>query len=102
MEVATPGVTNGLAAATVQAPVADPNVVVQYLTDVLRVTLGATKRDLEASGSLLSKAKYSETVQKCTRFVSESQVALYVQQDIFSAAEESNGTETDEVTGNKA
>ncbi|KAF3401369.1 Dynein heavy chain, cytoplasmic [Talaromyces pinophilus] len=97
MEVAAPGVpTNGLAAATAPVAVADPNAVVRYLTDVLQVTLGASKRDLEATGSLLSKAKYSETVQKCTRFASESQVALYVQQDIFSA-EEPNGTESDEV-----
>lgn len=96
MEVAAPGVpTNGLAAATAPVAVADPNAVVRYLTDVLQVTLGASKRDLEATGSLLSKAKYSETVQKCTRFASESQVALYVQQDIFSA-EEPNGTESDE------
>ncbi|EED23281.1 dynein heavy chain [Talaromyces stipitatus ATCC 10500] len=96
MEVAAPGVpTNGLAAATTPVAVADPNVVVRYLTDVLQVTLGASKRDLEAPGSLLSKAKYSETVQKCTRFASESQVALYVQQDIFSA-EEPNGTENDD------
>ncbi|OKL56213.1 Dynein heavy chain, cytoplasmic [Talaromyces atroroseus] len=100
MEVAaTPGVTNGLAA-TAQVSAADPNVVVQYLTDVLQVTLGATKRDLEAIGSLLSQAKYSETVQKCTRFASESQVALYVQQDIFSA-ETPNGTESDDVAENR-
>ncbi|KAF4967422.1 hypothetical protein F66182_17921, partial [Fusarium sp. NRRL 66182] len=97
MEVAAPGVaTNGLAAATAPVAVADPYAVVRYLTDVLQVTLGASKRDLEAAGSLLSKAKYSETVQKCTRFASESQVALYVQQDIFSA-EQPNGTESDEV-----
>jgi dynein heavy chain 1 len=97
MEVAAPGVpTNGLAAATAPAvAVADPYAVVRYLTDVLQVTLGASKRDLETTGSLLSKAKYSETVQKCTRFASESQVALYVQQDIFSA-EEPNGAESDE------
>lgn len=96
MEVAAPGVpTNGLTAATAPVAVADPNAVVRYLTDVLQVTLGASKRDLESTGSLLSKAKYSETVQKCTRFASESQVALYVQQDIFSA-EEPNGTESDE------
>lgn len=97
MEVATPGVTtNGLGAAATQVvPAADPNAVVQYLTDVLQVTLGASKRDLEATGSLLSSAKYSETVQKCTRFASESQMALYVQQDIFGA-EEPNGTEKDD------
>lgn len=89
MEVASPGVPNGLAAPT-PVPVADANVVVQYLTEVLQVTLGASKRDLESTGSLLSKAKYSETVQRCTRFASDSQVALYVQQDLVGA-EEPNG-----------
>jgi dynein heavy chain 1 len=91
MEVASPGVPNGLPAPA-QVSVADPNVVVQYLTEVLQVTLGASKKDLESTGSLLSKAKYSETVQRCTRFASDSQMALYVQKDLV-AAEEPNGTE---------
>ncbi|CRG84277.1 Dynein heavy chain, cytoplasmic [Talaromyces islandicus] len=93
MEVATPGVPNGLAASA-QGPSVDPKVVVQYLTQVLQVTLGAAKEDLEGQGSLLSKAKYSETVQRCTRFASESQVALYVQQDIVGT-EEPNGTDNE-------
>lgn len=94
MEVASPGVPNGLAAPT-QAPLVDPNVVVQYLSEVLQVTLGASKEDLESTGSLLSKAKYSETVQRCTRFASDSQTALYVQKDLVSA-EEPNGTEDED------
>ncbi|KAJ9300682.1 hypothetical protein DTO271G3_1846 [Paecilomyces variotii] len=91
MEVASAGVTNGLAAPN-QVALADPAIIVRYLTDVLQVTLGASRTDLESAGSLLCKAKYSETVQRCTRFASESQVALYVQKDLV-AAEETNGTD---------
>ncbi|KAL1976030.1 hypothetical protein VTN31DRAFT_4422 [Thermomyces dupontii] len=92
MEVASLGVTENGLAAPAQMPSMDPNIVVQYVSEVLRVTLGASKRDLEGPGSLLSKAKYSETVQRCTRFASDALAALYVQQDIV-AAEESNGAE---------
>jgi dynein heavy chain 1 len=72
--------TNGLA--TGGFPTIDPNVVVEYLASVLEITLGANRKDLESAGSLLSKPRYSETVQRCTRFATESQVALYVQKDI--------------------
>ena len=68
----------------------DPNLVVHHLTDVLQITLGASRRDLEGPGSLLSKSKYADTVQRCARFASESQVAIYVQKDII-AADEPNG-----------
>ncbi|KAF9889413.1 hypothetical protein FE257_007314 [Aspergillus nanangensis] len=90
MEVASSG-SNGVAPGT-PATFVDSNTVVQYLVDVLQVTLGALKTDLEGPGSLLSKSKYSETVQRCTRFASESQVALYVQKDLV-ASEEPNGTD---------
>src|SRR4051794_29783698 len=89
MEVATPGVSNGVSAPETAAMV-DSGAVIQYLTEVLQVTLGAQKSELESAGSLLSESRYNETVQRCTRFASEAQVALYVQKDIV-AAEESNG-----------
>lgn len=97
MEVASLGVTENGLAAPAQMPSMDPNIVVQYVSEVLRVTLGASKRDLEGPGSLFSKAKYQETVQRCTRFASDALAALYVQQDII-AAEESNGTEDSDGT----
>ncbi|EAU37053.1 dynein heavy chain [Aspergillus terreus NIH2624] len=92
MEVASSGGSNGVAPAT-PTPFVDSSTVVQYLVDVLQVTLGALKTELEGPGSLLSKAKYSETVQRCTRFASESQVALYVQKDIVGTEE---GTQDDD------
>src|SRR5204863_7871455 len=91
MEVASPGVPNGLAPPS-PLPAADPSSVVQHLTEVLQSALGASKRDLESAGSLLSKAKYSDTIQRCTRFASESQVALYVQKDL-AGTEQANGME---------
>lgn len=64
-------------------PTIDPVLVVEHLAAVLEITLGATRRELQNIGSLLSKPRYSETVQKCTRFATESQVALYVQKDVI-------------------
>ncbi|KAJ5945842.1 hypothetical protein N7454_002681 [Penicillium verhagenii] len=93
MEVAAPGAPNGVSTPDTAAMV-DSGAVVQYLTDVLRVTLGALKSELESAGSLLSAARYTDTVQRCTRFASESQVALYVQKDIV-AAEETTGEAED-------
>lgn len=89
MEVASTGVPNGVSTPDT-ATLVDSGAVIQYLTEVLQVTLGALKSELETAGSLLSAARYNETVQRCTRFASETQVALYVQKDI-AAAEETNG-----------
>lgn len=63
-------------------PSVDPIAVLDHLVAVLQVTLGATRKDLEELGSLLSKPRYADTVSRCTRFATESQVALYVQKDI--------------------
>ena len=63
----------------------NPTVVVEHLTDLLQITLGASRKDLEAPGSLLSSSRHADTVQRCTRFASESQVALYVQKDVLKA-----------------
>ncbi len=91
MEVVSPG-ANGVPLSNPFTSI-DPNVVVHHLTDLLQITLGALRRDLEGPGSLLSKAKYADTVQRCARFASaESQLALYVQKDV-AAAYEPNGVE---------
>jgi dynein heavy chain 1 len=74
---------NGVA--TSAFPTIDPNLVVEHLAAVLEITLGASRKDLENVGSLLSKARFSETVQRCTRFATESQLALYVQKDVATA-----------------
>jgi dynein heavy chain 1 len=89
MEVLSPGATNGQVPSTLIATV-DPNLVVEYIIELLETTLGASIRDLEASGSLLSKAKKSDTIQRCARWASETQVVLYVQKDV-STTEQTNG-----------
>ncbi|ELR09608.1 Dynein heavy chain, cytoplasmic [Pseudogymnoascus destructans] len=66
----------------------DPTVVVEHLARLIEANLGATRRELESIGSLLSKSRYPETVQRCTRFATESQVALYVQKDIVGTEED--------------
>jgi dynein heavy chain 1 len=91
MEVATPG-ANGRSPSPNPTTTLDPSLVVDYLSDLLEITLGATSADLEANGSLLSKVKRNDTVQRCTRFASEaSQVVLYVQKDLVSPESGSNG-----------
>ena len=87
MEVASPGGqgVNGNTLITGVTPTIDPDSVVQHLVDLLEITLGASSADLEAKGSLLSETKRQDTVQRCTRFASEAQVALYVQKDVVSA-----------------
>ena len=62
-------------------PAINPTMVVEYLVATLQVTLGASKKDLEAHGSLFSKARYSDTLQRCTRFAAESQSVLYILKD---------------------
>lgn len=77
--VTTSPSTNGVG--TPAFPTIDPNIVVEYLAKVLEISLGASRKELESPGSLLSKSRYSETVQRCTRFATESQLALYVQKE---------------------
>ncbi|KAL9129037.1 MAG: hypothetical protein Q9217_002407 [Psora testacea] len=83
MEVASPGQgVNGHPPSSVTASTIDPAVVIRHLADLLEITLGASAEALGGRGSLLSDAKRQDTVQRCTRFASEAQVALYVQKDI--------------------
>lgn len=74
----------------------DPQTIVDYLTRLLSVNLGASQNDLEQSGSLLSSRRLQDTLQKCTRFAGDSHAALYVvkerQPEVFNL-EESNGAE---------
>lgn len=84
MEVVSPG-ANGHSSSSVLSTAIDPGLVVQHLVDLLEITLGASTEDLESYGSLLSEPKRHDTVQRCTRFASEPQVALYVLKDMVIA-----------------
>ena len=68
----------------------DSELLVQHLIALLEITLGASTADLEGKGSLLSDSKRGDTAQRCLRFASEAQVALYVQKDA-APAEVSHG-----------
>lgn len=96
MEVASPGVSNGLPPSN-PLPAADPSVVVHHLTEVLQGTLGAIRRDLESAGSLLCEGKLQDTLQRCGRFAAESQTALYAHKDI-AGTEETNGLDEESGT----
>lgn len=95
MEVLSPITPNGPTASDTSTS-ADPLVVLEHLSEVLQITLGAARRELEAVGSLLSKAKRADSLHRCARFASESQVALYAQKDII---EEENLNTLDLNTG---
>lgn len=88
----SPG-TNGVAATPFAA--IDPSRVVDHLAVLLEAALGATRTELEAPGSLLSKARYPDTLQRCTRFAVDTQVALYIQKDLVPTDRLENG-DTDE------
>lgn len=80
MEILSPSTPNGGAASHPPFS-ADPILVLEHIAALIQTTLGAARRELEAVGSLLSKAKHSETLSRCARFASESQLALYAQKD---------------------
>jgi dynein heavy chain 1 len=75
----SPG-ANGVA--TTPFAAVDPVRVVDHLSVVLGAALGATRTELEAPGSLLSETRYNDTLQRCTRFAVDAQVALYIQKDL--------------------
>ncbi len=80
MEVLSPSTPNGVAASNAP-PSTDPVLVLEHIAALIQTTLGAARKELEAVGSLLSKSKHSETLNRCARFATESQVALYAQKD---------------------
>src|SRR5271154_4475560 len=93
MEVLSPSTPNGLAASPNSAT-ADPLDVLEHIASLIQATLGAARRELEAVGSLLSKAKHSDAVNRCARFASENQVALYAQKDYIDD-KQTNGHDED-------
>ena len=92
MEIASPGANGGPVQSLPPQPGTgiDASVVVDHLIDLLGITLGASLSALESHGSLLSKSKRPDTIQRCQRFASEAQVVLYVQKDLVSI-EQTNG-----------
>ena len=85
MEVAPLGQgANGQIPSPAQSNIIEPEQLLKHLVGLLKITLEASLEDLEAKGSILSDARRTDTLQRCLRFASESQVALYVQKDILA------------------
>ena len=97
MEMLSPSTLNGVAA-SIPPSTADPLQVLEHIAALIQTTLGVARKELEAVGSLLSKTKHSETLSRCARFASESQVALYAQKDLI---EEKLANGHDERLGNR-
>lgn len=89
-----PSGTNGVASTPFAA--VDPVRVVDHLTVLLQAALGAIRTELEAPGSLLSTARYPDTLQRCTRFALDAQVSLYIQKDLAPSTESLDDVTTEE------
>lgn len=83
MEVVTTLNAPGSPSASSLLPLFSHDVLLDYLVEVLNVTLGATKKDLEATGSLLSPSRRTETLRQCQRFATESQVSIYLSKEVL-------------------
>ena len=90
-----PGAPNGgmhAPASPHSATSLDPQVIVDFLSKVLEVNLGASRDDLQDTGSLLSPARLQDTLQRCIRFALEPQTVLYVLKEAVDQAQ-ANGLE---------
>lgn len=65
--------------------------VLEHVAGLLEAALGATREELEAPGSLLSKARYPDTLQRCTRFTNDAQMSMFIQKDLPAAPQLENG-----------
>lgn len=93
MEVASPSEPGANGVAVAPFPSVDPAQVVEHLASVCEVVLGATKEDLEAPGSLLHISRHADTIQRCTRFATDTQTTLYIQKDVLPSSTAQAGEE---------
>jgi len=80
--VANPVSPNGVSSQVGGYSAFDAEPLLKHISDVLSITLSANQNELEASGSLFSRARLAETTTRVTRYATESQTALYVQKDV--------------------
>lgn len=71
------GNTNG-----VQPETTDPILVLEHIAKLIESNLGAARRELEAVGNLLSQSSQPHALERCGRFATEPQVALFAQKDL--------------------
>ena len=80
MEVVSSTQPSGNGPVSIPEP-ADPLAVLEHIVNLIETSLGAARRELEAIGSLLSKSKHAESLQKCAHFATDPHVAIYAQKD---------------------
>lgn len=76
------GAVGALASNTTNLTTYNVGTLVDYVKEVLSVTLGADRDELTQFGSLFSEEYYDETAAKLTRYAQESMVAIYVVKDL--------------------
>jgi dynein heavy chain 1, cytosolic len=81
MDVLTPTSPNQDSAPAPLVEPVDSIEVLRHIANLIEATLGAARRELEAVGSLLSKASHAESLSKCAQFASDPQITLYAQKD---------------------
>ena len=80
MEILSPTAANGNGSVSLPEP-ADPLAVLEHIANLIETALGAARKELEAVGSLLSKNKHEESLERCAQFAADSHVAIYAQKD---------------------
>jgi len=73
------------ASSTSLTTLVNPITLLDHLIDIITLTLGTTKRELESGTSLLSKTRYSETLQRCSKFAGEGLPALYASKELIES-----------------
>ncbi|KAI9896991.1 hypothetical protein N3K66_008013 [Trichothecium roseum] len=98
MEVTSPSpaqeAANGVSTPTTSLPTIEPERIIEHLASVCQIALGATREELEQPGNLLHGSRHAETLNRCTRFATDTQNVLYIQKDIAHSSTVENGTDT--------
>lgn len=74
----------------------DPSDVLEHIIRLIEANLGAARRELDAVGSLLSQSNEALTLERCNRFATEPQVALFAQKDVQTNVVNGNNHEEDD------
>ena len=93
-DVAQPAAVNGFTTPSQDSAVLDSDSLVEYLINLLNVTLGASIAALQADESLFSNSKRDETIERCNRYLTSTAIAIYAQKHsrFPFASDQVNGT----------
>lgn len=93
MEVSSPPPPGANGVGLAPLPTLDPNQVLEHLVGVVGSTLGASREELQNTGSLLHESRMNDTTARCVRFATDTQQHLYVQKEIVPSPVESASEE---------